>query len=144
MAQLLCCALSPRAQTPLDALFLPDALATLKRRKLERALIEGVKDRNRDGLLEAVAECEAAAPGMHGVSPTLLPPAKEVIDMIKIEEEIDDGVNTRDADGGAREPDASAHVVAPLAPARVCEAWRGTSMPRHGAAPMSVECTAWL
>ena len=92
------CVKSASKITKPACLFIADAEILLKRRTLERSLIEGVKERDSSTLKTALAEI-ATSPDGYGVAPELHNPAKEIIAMLEIEDELVEGVMTRNKDG---------------------------------------------
>ena len=81
------CVKSASKITKPACLFIADAEILLKRRTLERSLIEGVKERDSSTLKTALAEI-ATSPDGYGVAPELHNPAKEIIAMLEIEDEL--------------------------------------------------------
>lgn len=79
---------------PLPALFVNDAELLIKRRRIERALIEGVKELNLPELRGALEDYKAG-PEL-GVPPELVTPAEQVILRLEIEEALESGVAERD------------------------------------------------
>ena len=73
--------------------FVDDAAVLLKRRRLERDIIEGVKERNGQDLRSALALIESDSIDL---APELIPPAKKMIELLDIEDILDDVVQKRD------------------------------------------------
>ena len=75
--------------------FVADGVILLEQRKIERDLIEGVIEANGPTLIAALAELEAKPKLAQRVAPELVPPARQTIVRLQVEEELDVGVQER-------------------------------------------------
>ena len=75
--------------------FVADGAILLEQRKIERDLIEGVIEANGPTLIAALAELEAKPKLAQRVAPELVPPARQTIVRLQVEEELDVGVQER-------------------------------------------------
>lgn len=86
-------AIEKAAKLPLPALFVPDSERIVKRRRIERALIEGVKENNASELRQALKD-NKDNPQLE-VARELVGPAEEVILRLEIEEALESSVAER-------------------------------------------------
>ena len=87
-------AIERAAKLVVPALFVPESEIIVKRRRIERALIEGVKDDNAPELRAALEDFRSH-PEL-GVAMELVAPAEQIVQRVNIEDMIESGVADRD------------------------------------------------